>query len=243
MTRYNTAKDAGKNLNGFLRDEVGGGLVFATATFTHSYHERDYMTGEPTFDTSYKKTIQAKSGFILSEQTGYPLTTLSNNSALLLTYGLNIRFINWKQEAKIINGKSREYGITNTDMSVPVSLDYKSGGEAMLDRSKRTCFTVGAGIEPMLISGSWGVQVGSTVFRVFPFAKMEFGFVTGIAAFKLRATGTIGTFNYFSRDDMAEEYGNSNITSDISIVGKNQFALTLLIMPMVRKWEDAAWYR
>ena len=41
-------------------------------------------------------------------------------------------------------------------------------------------------------------QVGSNFIRMFPFAKMEFGLVAGIAAFKLRAITNIGIFEYFS---------------------------------------------
>lgn len=241
LAEYNKAKEAGKNLTHLLRDELGAGLIFTTGTYRYHYYENDYRTEEPVRDTGFSLNVRPKSAFQVVETSGFPLATLSNDAALLLTYGLSFHFIDWTQPDFNVYGQDRSYGITSICAGVPLSLDYKSGAEALLDRSKRTCFTIGAGVQPMAVYTTIGNRGSETHFKMCPMAKIEFGFATKVTAIKLRASGYLGNFNYFGSDNVPEGYDNWRHAA-ITIDGKSQLAVALILMPLASKWEDSGWW-
>jgi hypothetical protein len=210
--QYNAAKEAGKDMNALLRDELAVGIVIAPATLR--VHYREYTErGIPSdddvaFDTTYSVENAQSAGYVISELTGYPLSTFNENSALLFTYGISARFLHFKPEPVKLNGVEREFGVATMDLSAPLSLVYKSGAEAMLDRAKGSCFTIGVGFEPMLMMATYGTIVGYNKLMLLPLVKVEFGASTRIGVFKLRATASPGRFTYFDVEGIHDQYSS-----------------------------------
>jgi hypothetical protein len=180
--------------------------------------------------------------FTFGESSGYPIATLGDNAALLFSYGVGVHIIDWTQDDFNVFGTAHSYSVTSMSIGAPFSLDYKSGAEALLDRSKRMCFTFGIGMQPTAIFASAGTQATSINFSILPTAKIEYGIATRIATFKLRATGFLGSPQYLNVEKIQQPFQYQTFY-DITVKGKSQFAIALVIMPMAGKWEDAAWFR
>lgn len=238
---FNRAKDAGEGKNGYYRNEIGVGMVYARADYNLKYHAFEFgLDSNYTADTAFSMTVSPKYAINISVGSGYPLATLSENSALVIGYSINYTYFKWEQPELNLLGKERKLNIKSYQLSVPITLDYKSGADAMLDVGKRNCFTIGLGVQPTYISATAESENPDSHFAILPTAKVEFGFASRFCAFKLRATGNMGKFNYMS---FANIHDQPRQSYDLSISGTNQILLSLIIMPFASQWENDAWYR
>ncbi len=184
---YNLAKAAGKNLTYFYRMENSVGYTLAPGTFEHHYYRTSTAPeGGIVFDTAYTLTGVGKGGIYITNTSGFPLMTLSRSSAVIVTYGASLRLNRFVTPVMKFDGLETVYKVKTTDMGGILTLDYKSGAEAMLDRGLRTCFTFGAGIEPTWFQAEIRPTDGSDQLVVLPLLKAEFGLAFAKTALKLR---------------------------------------------------------
>jgi hypothetical protein len=175
-------------------------------------------------------TVKPKHALALTATTGFPISQYGQNAGIILTYGVDVRFTRYDIDPLKMGNFTTNFIFSNMDFGVPLSLDFKSGGEAILDKSKRFCFTLGAGLEPLWISGHMNLQYSYHKLRMMPFAKAEVGFMTNFAGFKLRASYLMGSYTQFQADDVLDG-------SEVRISNDNQFCISLVILDMVRQWE------
>src|SRR5690606_25816261 len=77
--------------------------------------------------------------------------------------------------------------------SLPISFNYKFGGDASLSRDNRTLLSAGAGIATSYITIDDNTNAEALI-KAVPFVKGEVGFVWGVG-FKLRATAFLGNYD------------------------------------------------
>jgi hypothetical protein len=241
MLLNNRAKDAADGQTGMLRSEFSGGIIITNADYRLNYRVTASYNENDNFDTTISATVKPTSALHFGWQGGYPLATLGGNSALLLGFGINYSFFSWKQPEFDVMGDKKALDFKSTAAGFPFTLDYKIGAEALLDRSKRTCLTIGLGVQPSVSFAKADGKSTDTYFSMLPAGKVEFGFATSFAAFKLRATGLLRKQQYMNFTDVHD--GSYNHIYDVSVKGNSQIILALVIMPFASKWEDAAWYR
>jgi len=236
--RYKHAKDEGKNVNSWLRYEVGYSLPIANATYFHNVETTDEYGN--VYDTSASKKIHATSSFGMYAGTFFKVDEIDENSILAISLGARCNFYKWSTgDFQVTSSVTDNYDFLSIDMGLPVSLDYKYGSDATLNKSQRSCYTFGVGGYPAIVftgvpeginaDGSIAVA-GKGGLVVQPFVKAEFGFFAGIC-WKLRAMYNFGTIKYLNM-------GNSDGSGEqISLNGKSNLTLSLILMPFSWDWE------
>jgi hypothetical protein len=151
-----------------------------------------------------------------------------------------------------------EFGGTGTNLlyakerklmvgGLPISIDFKTGGEAISCKQRRAMFTVGVGVQPSMIQlkedgqdeignkppGKIKVNDPAASYsriRMASFVKVEAGFFAGIA-FKLRYVA------YFGEMGMIKE---SVKDSDFRVKASGTFGSTIsiIIMPFSMGWKN-----
>jgi hypothetical protein len=227
MADYNKARAAGHGVNYYLRSEIAIGYVSCPITLT----QRNYGIAYE-FDTTMSRSLKATFPIQVCATSGYPLRNMSDNAALIFTYGVNAHITVFEEGGvKMLN---TTYGakFTNFDLGVPLSIDYKSGAEANLDPNKSSCFTLGVGLEPVWLDG-FIANISYSKISLKPFIKAEYGMLLGSIVLKLRGTMFLGKYTYFDR---FEE--DSDQASEVRIAGQNPMVLSLVINTMAGHWGD-----
>jgi len=240
---YNRALEAGRSVVSILRSEVAVGILFTDGTmnYRHIRLENGSIDQGTPQDTSFKLAIKPKSSYQFTSTTSRSIGKSGNNSGLLFSYGIAIQIIDWTQPDFKLYGASYGYNISSYMVGMPFSIDFKVGSEALLDRSKGSCFSIGAGLQAMLNFTSISNQQAQNNLSALPMFKMEFGIPTKIAAFKVRGTAYPGTFKCLDLV-MIPEPSHYQTYSNINIKGNSLYVISLVIMPMAGKWGKTAWY-
>lgn len=243
--RYNQALAAAGGKDMMFRFELGGGIILTDASIKFSL--RTIHGNEITHDTSLAFTGKpVENGYHIAWASGYPLATLSDNAALILTYGMSYDNLKWAIPKMTIDGRETEFNFSSNTIGVPLYLDYKWGAEAMLDISKRLCFTAGAGALP-----AYSLTVGdntdnSSRFTVRPSARIEAGLATKFISFKLQATAILGDVKFVSGTDILRDvdyYAGLSENYDIRIQGHSQFIFSLVLLATTTSWQYKPWFR
>jgi len=238
MADYSKAKAAGKNLTAFLRGEDAYSMLFSGFKYEQSFTRTDFETGETTHDTSFSMKIKPKVSFGVSSHSSRPLCDMGENAALLFNYGASFNYFKFETDSLHLGHNYHSYQILAFQMGAPMTIDYKTGCEAMLDQSKRSTFGFGVGFIPTLNYAAVNFNQSSTSFKVYPYAKVEMGFFWKICM-KLRASCQLGKYNYLELDN----YGtNSYETNAVKLSGGPIFALSFVVMPLAFDWEEFGWY-
>lgn len=242
LSQFNRAKDAGDGRNTQLRNEYVFGYAFMNAECLLDYRIGGQNYSSPdVFDSSISMTASPKTAFHIGAGSSYPLATVSKNGALTLSYEVSCNLIKWNLPDLVTHGDTQQFDVKTTTMAIPITIDFKSGAEAMLDRSKGSCFTIGIGVQPTLNMTTASDVNNGYYFSLTPAAKFEYGFATSFCTFKLRATGLLGKQQYAEFTDVRGSVHNHFY--DISMNGSNQLILSLVIMPFTSQWENNEWYR
>lgn len=223
---------------GLQRTEIGYSYCMTSATYTYHATTFDQSTIS-LIDTTYREKIRTKGGFGGMIGNYFPVTSLGDKGALAISLSYMYNALFW--EGTSFSYSTGTEGTTSTgsgtvEMALPVGVDYKFGCDALLDKSKRFCYTLGAGVYPSLTATVFRDYTGAG-FKMLPYLKGEVGIFAGIC-FKLRATYAFGNIKYISYD---ESYGN--VQSQTTLKGKSAFSLSLILMPFSWKWEKQDWWR
>ena len=116
--------------------------------------------------------------------------------------------------------------------SVPVSFNFKYGGDASLSRDHRTLLSAGAGIATTYITIDDNTN-SDALIKAVPFVKAEIGFVWGLA-FKLRGTAYLGNYKLI-------DYQNPAASSAVGVLSRQFTAplgynLSIAVMPLTPTW-------
>lgn len=117
--------------------------------------------------------------------------------------------------------------------SLPISFNYKFGGDASLSRDHRTLLSAGAGIATSYITIDDG---GNTepLIKAVPFIKAELGFVWGVG-FKVRGTAYLGNYEMVNYKSPAISSATGLISRQYS--GQLGYNVSVIIMPLAFKWD------
>lgn len=245
----------GYGLPNFLkRWEIGYSYSMASATYKSTETVKDNASGK-SFTQDIKQNVNSKFGYGGFAGTYIPLARLGGQSQLAIGVDYEYNAFLWDYKVPEFNGFTTDEngvvnGVTYSDpvfgfsamsvqMALPVSLDFKFGGEATLEKYSRWTGTVGAGVHPSL---NMTVDYGNAGFGtgIAPFMKAEVGYKAGIV-FKLRAQYSFGRIPFYTNANSL--FNVSNLQSSSELIGKNTFSLSLVLMPFSFNWKEGGWWR
>lgn len=117
--------------------------------------------------------------------------------------------------------------------SLPISFNYKYGGDASLSKDNRTLLSAGAGIATSYITIDDG-SASEALIKAVPFIKAEVGFVFGVA-FKIRGTAYMG--NYDLIDYKSPELSKATGVISRQYSGQLGYNVSVIIMPLSFMWD------
>lgn len=218
--------------------EVGYTYGIATAEYKYHFQSFNETTGILS-DTGYSERVTSKLGFGGFVGYYFPVYTMGPSSKLAITLSYMYNAYLWDGDAFYVSSSSRNgttsVGSGTIEMALPVGVDYKTGCDAMFDKTKKGCASFGAGVYP-----TFGVTVyqgsGGFKFKARPYIKGEIGFFAGIC-FKVRAMYVLGSIPYI---DYGDKYAGYEETT--SFKSKGTLNLSLVLMPMSWKWSKSSWW-
>lgn len=216
----------------FQRISLGIGKTFIPGNVNLHY------AGVP--DSVYVDTVidlkaKSRKSITLHLGTYFPISIVSDNSMLVLciegmanTTTITHDTVFFSDSAKLLK-PFRSYRV-----AMPVSLEYRLGGDVSMSRSDGALFTVGGGISPTMVNTYDEAVVPR--FKFIPFVKVEAGFVA-LVAIKLRAM-------YYFRNSLYRRAEGSYLMNDhydyltSEYKGSNGFSLSVIVMPFSWRWND-----
>ena len=230
---YRSYEGSGKKGKKFFhRYYLGFGICSMGADLVQHYTDDVYTK-------DIKMKISSSNSYCYTTGVYVPFSRLGKESSVGLDiaymvdfYKYNVGTIKYTPESSIT-----ENGFVVENM-LPLSVTFRNGGEAILNRRKPFLFAFGAGIAPgYTISKivSPGLSVSARKF-----VMMEMGYFAGIA-FKLRTTMYFGSLNLVNANDNSLDLvssgslvGSSSI--DTKVTGKTGLTVTLSLMPFSWGW-------
>lgn len=214
-----------------------GVILGMSAPDCEVYYSYDDDKGNPVEKKVYGDP-KKKFDFGLLIGTGIHLTKLSDKSSLGLNVGVTMNWTkivlsNEQFKLKDINPFNEEIELLRS--SIPISIDYKSGAEAVSDKYLKSMFAFGVGISPQLISYSfWG---GYADPALSPFLKVEAGYYLGVA-FKIRVLYFIGN-QYWDEQLLKTNFTNTNGgRAYYKLSSAGEVRVALIVMPYSGTWDD-----
>lgn len=232
---YYTALAVGPE-RGYQRFFVGVGKHLIPGRADLHYKGLDTL-GNP-IDTNFHIGVHSRHSFVLYGGTYFPFVLISDNSVLAFSVEFLGSYSDLTLDSVFFNPKSLYKKSESIIMlGIPISLDFKTGGDIPLNKTKRQMFTIGGGI---LVGGTNNFRSSEkqVPFVPIPFLKLEAGVFAGIAL-KLRATAYFGDANYIDRKT-GNIFGNDELyTKTRSGYG---YDISLIIMPFSPGWQSEKWH-
>lgn len=204
-----------------------------------------YMTGAsgsygtgPAIDTAIFLNKKSSSSFGVSSGSFFPIARWNEKDMLAIEWSVAFMWYQFKY-GKVYYSPV-DYITDNAsflNVSMPIGLVYKNGGEVSLDPKNKVLFSFGGGFEPTFILGGYN-SAGGASFKIRPYLMAELGMFFGIAA-KIRATyypGSVVMINDAGEHDMTGGSGNGQFS--VYATGTNNFVLSLAILPYSFHWGD-----
>jgi hypothetical protein len=159
--------------------------------------------------------------------------TITDNSMLVFNIDLMACFSKLAYDSVSITDNKKVLLIKDTYRAgIPISLEYHSGADVLLNRNAKTMYTLGAGIAPSHIATDDYYLQSPIIFT--PFIKAELGMFVGLS-FKIRLMYYIGQLNYEYAEDYNLLGGKNYMVSDFKAgAGYN---ISLVIMPFSYMWD------
>ncbi len=207
-----------------------------------THHVLDRYPDKTLYDTSFSVKVKSKTWGV-AVGLFFPVSNLSDKSILSIYAGINGNVFNWTADSVHFGGGDfvKSYSYKDDGLSiqagVPVGMDYKVGGEAVLDKSKRLSFTLGAGVMPSLVLTGLSYW-GEAKFKIPPYIKAEIGVLAGVNL-KLRMMYQMGDVLGF-RESHHDLDGLNQ--SDATFKTSGVLNFSLLVMPFSWDWERSSWW-
>ena len=235
---------------GLQRFQLGYTYPMSTAKYTTRTVVFDDF-GDNNLDTTLSKDAKTKGGFGVTLGTNFPIVRMGDKSSLAISLDYLYNFLVWDADMVKISGYDESTGsytynssyvpsAVTVQMGLPIGIDYKTGGEATLDRSNRTSFTFGTGFYPSMSATVFENNAGAKL-KIQPFLKAEFGVFAGVN-WKLRALYAFGRLEYI---DYSSSLGVSGYSQEesASLISKSSLNLSLMVQPFSFGWSKSEWWR
>lgn len=212
----------------------GIGKFYIPAEMTFKYVAIDYRDNT-TIDTTFKKHTRSRESWTAHLGTFVPISMVSDNSMIALNVEFVGRSVSLAYDSLLFLGETKFMNPLETYMvGMPISIEYRQGGEVSLDRKDKMIFAFGGGIVPCIVNSDDYNRVKP--YKFTPFIKAEIGFVAGMA-FKLRGTYYLGKSKYpnssfFNTNDIGA-YDELHISTE----GTNGYSFSLIISPFAWAWD------
>lgn len=203
----------------------------------------EYRTVGNVFYTS-ATSLKASNTMAASLDVYFPISHFSPRSCFAINAGFNY-IANTLTHDTVVLGPNMNYqqDLKTAVVGIPISLDFKTGGDAAQSKKYGTMFTVGAGIQPMYIMSDGFKSEGSKSInqdtKILSFIKAEAGFRAGLA-FKLRAMAYIGQLTLVDRQETIIKEGTASTILGYrrtTSSGPLGYTLQLIIMPGAIGWK------
>ncbi len=212
----------------YKRMSIGYGTNFmqSSLSMTVAPPGEGKITKNVTLETSRPIAAFSNTFFVISQ--------MGEQSGVVLDVGINYAAWNFSYDSVIFRGANYT-GIYSSDIpmlyaAVPLSIDFKTGGEMSLRKEHKHLFTAGVGIAPVMIGNDLTIRAA-----LKPFVKLEAGFHAGIA-FKVRGLFYIGEGGFIKDEG---EMGSNVIARKTT--GNFGSSIGLVLMPFSWDWEKGGW--
>ena len=165
--------------------------------------------------------------------TYFPIVIVSDNSMLVISIEGMANMTTMTHDTVFFSDSAKFIKpFKSLRAGMPLSLDYRLGGDVSLNRSDGALFTLGVGICPTIVNTFDEAVVPR--YKFIPFIKAEAGFVA-VVAVKLRAMYYFRSSVYRKGD---EEYFMNDHYDYLhtEYKGSNGFSLSVIVMPFSWKW-------
>jgi hypothetical protein len=173
----------------YKRLSLGYGMHFVHNTLDVTYRENSELQ---------RKTLNIKGeeSMAVFLSTFFPLGYISERSAIALDVGATASMFTFRHDTLITRNGPAQADIPIMLAGLPISIDFKTGGEVTLNKEQRHVFSGGVGVAPAMIQNDVDMRIGAA-----PFIKLEAGFLAGMV-FKVRGMLYLGQGRYINDKDL-----------------------------------------
>ncbi|HTM65743.1 MAG TPA: hypothetical protein VL093_05460 [Flavipsychrobacter sp.] len=222
--------------------QLGYSFLSNKADYTSTFMLKGFGQGD--VDTAYKPyEMETTLSWGFTAGTYFPLKRLGQATSLCLNVDYMYNLMTWKSKVPGFAYENNfELDGATVQMALPIGLDIKYGAHAVSLKHPRFCGAIGAGVYPSYaLTTLTGVPITlDPAFSVAPYVKAEVGIYAGICM-KVRAMYAIGDLTYMDYKH-SESGGGIDTKGTAKLVGKSNFAISLLIMPFSYKWSTEDWW-
>jgi hypothetical protein len=252
MAQYQHRKDNGQNVGSYQREYAGVCTPLINATFSHKIAYIDPLDNTTVHRMSITRAVKPVSSYGFYGGDFYPIAAMGDNALMAICTEVEMDITQFKPGPVSFYGTDH-YDVTFAaiGISVPISVDIKWGGEATLDKSQFSSYTIGFGFAPGIVLTSaaegdfanYPTNVNNnnnySKFITHPFFKFEYGIFAGLFI-KARVMYSFGKFTYF---DYGSGYDQNN-GYNISIKGNpNCLTVGLSLTGLSYDWKDVSWWK
>lgn len=228
------------------RMSLGAGKYFTQQKFDFTY-----IVPKDGSEINVIKNAKVKSGITAGLDFHFPVSRLSKASVASISAGINVAMAKFSHDTIQFGGTgSNLLYMKERNMmmiGVPISIEFKTGGDALSNKARRTMFTAGVGIQPSMIQITEGGQDSIGIpnpkrvkvndpsasyshIKVAPFVKLEAGFFAGIA-FKIRYVGYFGEMGLITESVKDSDF-------KVKTTGGYGSTVSLILMPFSMGWRN-----
>lgn len=234
---YNVRKQKKGEYPFWQRIQLGYGMHFL-----YNKANFEYRTIQNQF--YYNTTsLKATGSMVASLDVYIPVSHFSPRSCFAINFGFNYIANTLTHDTVVLGPTTFQQNLKTAVIGVPISLDFKTGGDAAQSKRYGTMFTVGAGIQPMYVQSDGFKSEGSKSInqdtKILSFIKAEAGFRAGLA-FKLRAMAYLGQLTLVDRQETIVKEGTESTIlgyRHTTSSGPLGYTLQLIIMPGALGWK------
>lgn len=212
------------------RLSVAGGLHFISGTA--DLHFMGFADSAYT-DTTLTATVKAKQSYAFYIGSYFPVVLMSDKSMLVAEIEFMASVSKLSYDSIALAKNTNISAPTDVHkIGIPISLEYRSGADVLLNKQAKTMFALGAGFNFCIINSDDYDKV--TPLRALPFIKAELGFFAGMAI-KVRGVYYFGNsdYNYTVNYNVAHSIGDQLVSK---FRGSNGFNISLVLMPFSVNW-------
>lgn len=236
MGNYFKAKEEGKNLRYYQSWHLGVSVPLEnTYTFSWDYWNRA-EDGTYLGKSNVTRTFKNKA-LVLNAAVYFPMFEITETSALAFNLGVMGYGLVGDIDEIRIGHTTYQNQFVSMQMGMPLTFDFKYGGEATNDKAEKFSFTLGAGMCPIMYISTFG-EFSNTRGSIRPYVHGEIGFFAGIEwKFKvdyLAKSTEVYRVDYRDFETLPEG-------SLISVKGQPMLSVGIALMPFSYDWESSRW--
>lgn len=233
-SRYESRKAEGKNVNSYLSYYAQYGVAFTAADYTHTFIGTD-ANGEPVGEQSIYNHYDLK-GISIGAGMYFPIADISDNSKIAFNLLIVFNVFNYEPGRITTSPYSTyDYSIQSFQVGVPLTLDYKYGGEANFDKTEKVSFTLGAGLSPMMNATGIG-PMSNLKFNIRPYVHAELGIFAGIE-WRIHFAYYAGQSKLLDLNSSAAFMDAMPDNSRITMNSSSLYTVGIAIMPFSFDWK------